>query len=114
MIRTPRPSNRGDSAAKAGGPLGGPVGAPPQTPTGFLCQHYKSHAAFRQPLIAIPNRTFDLAHEFGNQATIRRVAKASADCVDRFMSQIQGAAWLHHITTNDTVTVEIDQRYYDQ
>src|SRR5262245_35399552 len=63
-------------------------------------------------LVAIPTRTFDLAHEFGNQAAIRCIAKASAECVDLSMSQIQGAALLHRITTKHAV--EIEQRYYDQ
>src|SRR5262249_16694695 len=71
-----------------------------------------SHAAFRQSLIAIPTRTFEFAHEFGNQPAIQCVAKPSADCSNLFASQIQRAASLHQITT--TNTVEKQQPNYDQ
>src|SRR5215831_6365392 len=130
MIGAPRPTweARGASLRRFGRPVGGFLSGADRLP--LPAAHWVGPVgvftanADRLPLpaltardvppalVAIPTRTFDLAHEFGNQAAIRCVAKASAECVDLSMSQIQGAALLHRITT--THAVEIEQRCYDQ
>src|SRR5215831_16313058 len=95
VIRASRPSKQGDPAAQACGPLGMPVGAFSNRSADRLPLPALTARDVPPALVAIPTRTFDLAHEFGNQAAIRCIAKASAECVDLSMSQIQGAALLH-------------------